>query len=73
MKTLINTTIALALTAAPAFAAGNGGEHYGLLTWAFCGFCALVVVAQAVPAVMLMAGMVKGLATKETAAHETTH
>ena len=71
MRTLINTTIALAVTAAPAFAAGNGAEHYGLLTWAFCGFCALVLVAQAVPAVMLMAGMIKGFVAKET--RETTN
>lgn len=70
MKTIINTTIALAATAAPAFAAGNGAEHYGLLAWAFCGFCALMVVAQAVPAVLLMAGMAKGLVTRE--AHEPT-
>ena len=68
MKTLINTTFALAATAAPAFAAGNGAEHYGLLTWTFCGFCALVVVAQAVPAVMLLTGMIKGLVTKEARA-----
>lgn len=70
MKTIINTTIALAATAVPAFAAGNGAVHYGLLAWAFCGFCALLVVAQAVPAMLLMAGMIKGLITKE--AHEPT-
>jgi hypothetical protein len=71
VKTLINTTLALAATVTPAFAAGNGAEHYGLLAWTFCGFCALVVVAQAVPAVLLMAGMIKGLVTRE--AHEPTN
>jgi hypothetical protein len=36
----------------------------------FLGFCAMIVVAQIIPAVLLMTGMVKGLvevAKKETA------
>jgi hypothetical protein len=37
--------------------------------WAFLGFCALIVVAQLVPAVMMMLGIVKGVAAeKEQAA-----
>ena len=29
--------------------------------WVFLGFCALIVVAQVIPAVLLMTGMVKGV------------
>ena len=36
----------------------------GPMAWIFAGFCALVVVTQAVPAVMLLAGMIKGLVAK---------
>jgi len=67
MRTAINTIIAALATAAPAFAANGAAEEPGLLMWAFLGFGAVILVGQAVPAVMLLIGMVKGLvhATKE--------
>ena len=45
-----------------AFAAsGVREDSSGIFVWVFLGFCALIVVAQVIPAVMLMFGMVKGI------------
>ena len=55
--------------ASPVLAAGPVREdHSGIVVWMFLGFCALIVIAQLVPAVLMMLGMVKGLtgAGKET-------
>jgi len=64
MRALITTTIAT-IAAAPvtAFAAGGRVDDSGIFVWVFLGFCAMIVVAQVVPAVLLMTGMVKGLAS----------
>lgn len=46
-----------------AFAASGAHEDgSGLFVWVFLGFCALIVVAQVVPALLLMFGMAKGVA-----------
>jgi hypothetical protein len=74
MRNIITTTIAMLAAATPAFAATAGriGQS-GLFVWIFLGFCALIVVAQVVPAVLLIVGMVKGMvATKETAEAKVT-
>jgi hypothetical protein len=64
MRTTINTIIATLATTAPVFAAnGAGNEEPGQLVWGFMGFCAVLLVGQLVPAAMLVAGAVKGLAT----------
>ena len=61
-------TLATTLAAAPALAAaGVRVDHSGILVWAFLGFCALIVVAQIVPAAVLLVEMVKGLVTKTEA------
>ena len=36
-------------------------DNSGLFVWIFLGFCALIVVAQLIPAVMVLFGMVKGV------------
>ena len=60
--TTITTTLAtLAITAVPAFAAAQPTQDSGLLVWLFIGFCALIVVGQLVPAVVMGIGMVKGV------------
>ena len=65
MRTLINTILAIIVTTTPALAAaGTGSGHSGIFVWIFFGFCALIVVAQIVPALLLLAGMVKGVVTK---------
>jgi hypothetical protein len=71
MKTMRTALTALATTlaAAPALAAtGARVDHSGILVWAFLGLCALIVVAQVVPAALLLVEMVKGLVTKEETA-----
>ena len=45
-----------------AFAAsGAGEESSGIFVWIFFGLCALIVVAQVIPAVLLMFGMARGI------------
>ena len=62
MRTL--ATIMGILAPVTAFAANGVREDTsGILVWVFLGFCALIVVAQVIPALLLMTGMVKGLVT----------
>jgi len=65
MKTnMIKTLIALvAAGATSAFAATSGvaGEGSGPLVWVFLGFTVLVVMLQAVPALILFVSMLRGL------------
>ena len=62
MRALI-ATIATIGTLAPvaAFAAGGRVDESGMFVWIFLGFCALIVVAQIIPAVLLMCGLAKGI------------
>jgi len=71
MRTMATAVAATIATAAPAYAAPTYSDNSGLLVWSFLGFCAVIVVAQVMPAVMMMVGMVKGLSTEtaETKAH----
>ena len=61
MRALI--TLMGILAPVSAFAASNGlsEDNSGIFVWVFLGFCALIVVAQIVPAVLLLTGMVKGV------------
>lgn len=45
-----------------ALAAPARSDSSGIVVWVFLGFCGLIVIAQLVPALMLMFGMVKGVA-----------
>ena len=71
MKTTVtriaSAVVATMATAAPAFAAPTYTDNSGLLVWSFLGFCAVIVVAQVLPAAMMMVGMVKGLSTETSA------
>ena len=69
LRTIATAVAATMVTAAPAFAAPTYTDNSGLLVWSFLGFCAVIVVAQVMPAVMMMVGMVKGLSTETTEAH----
>lgn len=42
-------------------ASGVREDNSGIFVWVFLGFCALIVVAQVIPAVLLMLGMAKGI------------
>lgn len=76
MKALKNIALAAAVlvsgaTSALASTAGRV-DNSGFIVWAFLGFCALIVVAQLVPALMVMLGIVKAVASpKEHAEHKS--
>jgi thiol:disulfide interchange protein len=72
MKTTLATMLfSIIGTASTVWAAVDGLEdHSGLLCWIFLGFCALIVVAQLLPAIMMMAGMAKGVAEHSAKAEE---
>jgi len=62
MKTMRMLITMMAGSVSAAFAAtGVQGEGVGILTYAFIGFFALIIVSQLVPAAILFIGMVKGL------------
>ena len=64
--------IALVLTAVPAFAVDTTKVYSsGLLIIVFIGVCALLVVSQMIPAILLLLGMVKGLVFKSKVASES--
>ncbi len=59
MKAII-TTLTLSLFAVPAFAVDTAQTYQsGILVLLFVGFCALIIVAQLVPAVLALFGMTK--------------
>ena len=65
MKAII-TTLTLSLFAVPAFAVDTNQTYQsGILVLLFVGFCALIIVAQLVPAVLTLFGMTKA-AVKQT-------
>jgi len=59
---IFSTTFAIvAASVAQSFAAAGAREDSsGIVVWVFLGFCALIVVAQLVPAAMMLIGLVKG-------------
>ena len=68
-------TVTLLSPAALAFAeTGSRQDNSHILVWAFLGMCALIVIIQLMPVVMLTYGLVKGLlkGKAETAAKEVT-
>jgi hypothetical protein len=58
----------------PALAASGAREdNSGIFVWIFLGFCALIIVAQLMPAVLMMLGFAKGLRKEPTMAKEEAH
>lgn len=56
------TTLGMVLLAAPAFAVDTTKVYSsGILVLVFLGICALFVVSQMIPAIILLCGMVKGM------------
>jgi hypothetical protein len=67
MKTTLRTIAAALLATTPVFAAtGAEAEPHGILFYIFIGFGALIVVAQFVPGLMLLGGMIKGFVAGST-------
>ena len=55
-------------SASSAFAAGGAREdNSGFFVWIFLGFCALIVVAQVMPEVLMMLGFAKAMGKEKTA------
>ena len=76
MKTIISTVFLVLAAISPVFA-GDTAVVYksGILVTVFVGICALIVVAQLVPALILFMGFIKSLVAghgKETPAVEST-
>ena len=62
MKTMKLLALMLISSSSVAYAAGSSqSEGGGILAYLFLGFFALIIVCQLVPAMILLAGMVKGL------------
>ena len=60
VKTLLSTFILVLLAVSPALAVDTGKTYNsGILVLVFVGFCALLIVAQLVPAVLALFGMTK--------------
>ena len=59
MKTAISAIFLVLAIINPAFAADTVVYKSGILVSAFVGVCALIVVAQLVPALMLIGGFIK--------------
>jgi hypothetical protein len=58
-------------TAAPAFAVDTSQTYNsGILVLGFLGFCALILVVQLFPALMMLCGWIKGLFKGAAAAEE---
>ncbi len=57
------STLALVLGSVTSALAASGAreDNSGVFVWIFLGFCALIIVAQMVPAVLTMLGIVKGV------------
>jgi len=63
---LLNMLMASLAAATPAFAAsGTKVYNSGVLVLVLLGFCALVVVAQLIPALITLVGMLKSAVTGE--------
>lgn len=62
MKSLFLSMATVLLLTAPAFAVDTAVTYSsGLLVLLFVGFCALIIVAQLVPAVLMLFGMTKAV------------
>jgi hypothetical protein len=57
----LNTIMGIIVPATTSFAAGGRVDGSGIFVWVFLGFCALIVVSQVIPAILLATGMIKGV------------
>ena len=72
MKTAISTLFLILAVISPAFAADTVVYKSGILVSVFVGVCALIVVAQLVPALMMVAGFIKASVFSKEAPVEST-
>jgi hypothetical protein len=61
-------------SASSAFAASGAREdNSGLFVWIFLGFCALIIVAQLMPAVLMMLGFAKAMGKEKVSEPQTVN
>ena len=74
-KSIITALTTFLLLNGTAFAATTAGrtDHSGILVWTFLGFCALIVVAQLLPALMVILGVVKSTSSASEKQHATAN
>jgi len=71
MKSILSTLLVTMILVTPAFAVNSTTTyHSGLFVLSFVGFCTLVVIAQLIPAILMLFGMTKdvpeGLSRRKT-------
>jgi len=74
MKTVARNIFLFAAALSPAteaLAAGGREDNSGIFVWIFLAFCALIIVAQLVPSILMLFGMAKAVGKKEDMAEET--
>lgn len=69
-RAALAVTACLAQALPAAADTGARADHSGILVWSFLGLCALVVLAQAAPAVMLFVELAKGAWKARSLAHQ---
>lgn len=73
ITTVGNAVLMSICSVSSAFAAGAAREdNSGLFVWMFLGFCALIVVVQVVPALLMLFGFAKGLSKHKVAETQTS-
>ena len=74
IRTLAMTMALAVATTVPAFAVDTTKTYSsGLLIGLFLAFCALIVVVQLMPSLMLLIGFLKGLANRTETKAEAQH
>lgn len=67
-KNLFNiffNTLALSLmSVSSAMASGSRVDNSGFFVWVFIGFCALIIISQIIPALLMAMGIIKGVKAK---------
>jgi hypothetical protein len=73
VRATMMTVAMVVATSLPAFAVDTSRTYSsGLLIGIFLAFCALLVVVQLMPSVMLLVGFIKGLARRSESQAEVT-
>jgi hypothetical protein len=61
IKKIVMCAGILIVNVTPVWAATGKEDNSDLFVWIFLAFCALIVVAQLIPAAMVMLGLAKGV------------
>ena len=59
---LLNLLFVLSTASGASAASGAGEDHSGIAVWVFLIMCALIVIAQLAPTILLLLGFSRGVA-----------